>query len=138
MSGIVGNAGPILGLDGDVRDRAHGDRSALPRRATSRAASRQGSGAAASERARSRSPSRSRARDESAAVELWQDADGTVRGRSDADGATLEAAVRQAARSLSLDHDGTGWPAVGERDPIVGAAAARARPPPPGVLLLGL
>jgi DNA-3-methyladenine glycosylase II len=60
------------------------------------------------------------ARDESAAIELWQDDDGVVRGRSDADGDTLTAAVRHAERSLSLDHDGTGWPAVGERDPIVG------------------
>lgn len=60
------------------------------------------------------------AHDRSAAVELWQDADGVVRGRSDADGDVLAAAVHQAARSLSLDHDGSGWPAVGERDPIVG------------------
>src|SRR5436305_13426025 len=54
--------------------------------------------------------------DESAAIELWQDDDGVVRGRSDATGALLEAAVGQAGRSLSLDHDGTGWPDVGERD----------------------
>jgi len=59
-------------------------------------------------------------RDASAAIELWQDADGVVRGRSDAEGEVLERAVRQAARSLSLDHDGTGWPDVGERDPVVG------------------
>jgi DNA-3-methyladenine glycosylase II len=58
--------------------------------------------------------------DKSAAIELWQDADGVVRGRSDADGDLLAAAVRQAARSLSLDHDGSGWPAVGERDEVVG------------------
>ena len=58
--------------------------------------------------------------DESAAIELWQDADGVVRGRSDADGDLLAGAVRQAARSLSLDHDGSGWPAVGERDEVVG------------------
>src|SRR5207248_2156582 len=58
--------------------------------------------------------------DESTAIELWQDPDGVVRGRSDAEGAVLDAATRLAARSLSLDHDGTGWPAVGERDPIVG------------------
>jgi DNA-3-methyladenine glycosylase II len=63
-------------------------------------------------------------RDESAAVELWQDADGVVRGRSDATGELLEAATRQAARSLSLDHNGTGWPAVGERDAVVGTAQA--------------
>jgi DNA-3-methyladenine glycosylase II len=59
-------------------------------------------------------------RDESAAIELWQDADGVVRGRSDAEGELLAAAVRQAARSLSLDHDGRGWPEVGERDPVIG------------------
>lgn len=58
--------------------------------------------------------------DESAAIELWQDADGTVRGRSDATGDLLARARRQAKRSLSLDHDGSGWPAVGERDLIVG------------------
>ena len=58
--------------------------------------------------------------DESAAMELWQDDDGVVRGRSDATGPLLEAAVAQAARSLSLDHDGTGWPDVGERDPVIG------------------
>ena len=58
----------------------------------------------------------------SAALELWQDADGVVRGRTDASGPVLVAALRQAARSLSLDHDGSGWPAVGERDPVVGAA----------------
>ena len=58
--------------------------------------------------------------DASAAIELWQDADGVVRGRSDAAGELLGMATRQAARSLSLDHDGSGWPAVGQRDPIVG------------------
>ena len=59
---------------------------------------------------------------ESAALELWQDADGIVRGRTDATGAILAAALGQAARSLSLDHDGSDWPAVGDRDPVVGAA----------------
>jgi DNA-3-methyladenine glycosylase II len=59
-------------------------------------------------------------RDASAAIELWQDDDGVVRGRTDAPVDLLEPATRQAARSLSLDHDGTAWPAVGERDPIVG------------------
>jgi DNA-3-methyladenine glycosylase II len=58
--------------------------------------------------------------DASAAVELWQDADGTVRGRTDAEPAILEGVLLQASRSLSLDHDGTGWPAVGERDEVVG------------------
>jgi len=58
--------------------------------------------------------------EESAAIELWQDGDGVVRGRSDATGGLLADAVVQAARSLSLDHDGAGWPAVGERDAVVG------------------
>ncbi len=31
-----------------------------------------------------------------------------------------EAALRQALRAVSLDHDGSGWPAVGERDPVIG------------------
>jgi hypothetical protein len=35
--------------------------------------------------------------DESAAIELWQDADGVVRGRSDASGALLAGALRQGA-----------------------------------------
>ena len=60
--------------------------------------------------------------EQSAAIELWQDGDGVVRGRSDADGELLQRAIVQAARSLSLDHDGSGWPAVGERDPVVGRA----------------
>ncbi|HEY5630481.1 MAG TPA: hypothetical protein VIR16_13325 [Candidatus Limnocylindrales bacterium] len=60
--------------------------------------------------------------DASAALELWQDADGVVRGRTDASEAILGSAIRQAARSLSLDHDGTAWPDVGDRDPVVGAA----------------
>jgi DNA-3-methyladenine glycosylase II len=58
--------------------------------------------------------------DQSAAIELWQDDERVVHGRSDADGELLKAAVRQAARALSLDHDGSGWPAVGERDPVIG------------------
>ena len=60
--------------------------------------------------------------DRSAALELWQDADGVVRGRTDATDSIVAAALRQAARSLSLDHDGSGWPGVGDRDPVVGAA----------------
>ena len=58
--------------------------------------------------------------DTSVAAELWQDADGVVRGRTDAADELLSALIRQASRSLSLDHDGTGWPAVGERDAVVG------------------
>ena len=58
--------------------------------------------------------------DQSAAIELWQDDDGVIRGRSDAEGELLAAARKQASRSLSLDHDGSSWPAVGERDPVIG------------------
>jgi DNA-3-methyladenine glycosylase II len=56
----------------------------------------------------------------SAAVKLWQDASGSVRARTDVPEELVEAAARQAARSLSLDHDGTGWPDVGDRDPVIG------------------
>lgn len=38
-----------------------------------------------------------------------------VRGEGD-----LEAATRQVLRFMSLDIDGSGWPEVGERDPIIG------------------
>src|SRR5256714_15612596 len=41
----------------------------------------------------------------------------TVAGDGD-----LHAAAAQTARFLSLDVDGPGWPAVGDRDPIIGAA----------------
>ncbi len=58
--------------------------------------------------------------DGSVAIELWQDDEGVVRGRSDAADELLTAGIRQAARSLSLDHDGSGWPAVGDRDPVIG------------------
>lgn len=60
----------------------------------------------------------------SAVVQLRQAADGTVEGDvfGDAELATIE---RQAARSLSLDHDGAGWPDVGRRDPIVGRLQER-------------
>ena len=61
---------------------------------------------------------------ESAAVDVWQDPDGTVHGEvSGAD--DLATVRRQVARSVSLDHDGTGWAAVGQRDPILGALQAR-------------
>jgi DNA-3-methyladenine glycosylase II len=56
----------------------------------------------------------------SAAVELHQAENGIVIGQTDARAADLPTVVRQAARSLSLDHDGSGWPAVGERDPVIG------------------
>lgn len=58
--------------------------------------------------------------DSSAAVELSQRADGVVVGRTDAPSSLLDQVQRQAARSLSLDHDGSGWPDVGKRDPVIG------------------
>jgi len=60
----------------------------------------------------------------SAAVNLWQDADGLIQG--DVAGSDeVEQVKAQAARSLSLDHDGAGWPGVGKRDPIIGALQAQ-------------
>src|SRR5690349_12586367 len=50
--------------------------------------------------------------DKSAAVELAQDDDGPVVGRTDASAELVPAITRQAARCLSLDHDGAGWPGV--------------------------
>jgi DNA-3-methyladenine glycosylase II len=58
--------------------------------------------------------------DSSAAVELSQRADGVIVGRTDAADSLLPDVIRHAARSLSLDHDGSGWPAVGERDAVIG------------------
>ncbi len=52
-----------------------------------------------------------------AEVLLRQDG-GVITGTVEADSETR--AVAQAARVLSLDHDGTGYDEVGERDPIVG------------------
>jgi DNA-3-methyladenine glycosylase II len=57
---------------------------------------------------------------DSAAVELRQEADGRLVARSDVSHSRLAAAERQAARSLSVDHDGSDWPAVGDRDPVIG------------------
>jgi DNA-3-methyladenine glycosylase II len=61
---------------------------------------------------------------ESAAVNVWQTDDGVVHG--EVHGTTdVEAARRQVARSLSLDHDGGGWVEVGERDAVLGAIGRR-------------
>jgi DNA-3-methyladenine glycosylase II len=46
---------------------------------------------------------------------------GEVSGADDVD-----AVARQVARVMSLDHDGSGYPAVGARDPVVGRAMAAA------------
>jgi DNA-3-methyladenine glycosylase II len=59
----------------------------------------------------------------SAVVQLRQDGDGTLRGDVFGDG-DLDAIARQAARSLSADHDGSGWPEVGRRDPVIGRLQA--------------
>ena len=57
-----------------------------------------------------------------AAASVRQDgAQATVEVEGDGD---LEAATAQVLRFLALDVDATGWPAVGERDPVVGAAQA--------------
>jgi DNA-3-methyladenine glycosylase II len=66
-------------------------------------------------------------RDVSAAVELHQDASGRIVGRTDVDDEVLPDVIRQASRSLSLDHDGSGWPGVGERDRVIGRAQATYR-----------
>jgi DNA-3-methyladenine glycosylase II len=60
----------------------------------------------------------------SAVVQLRQDPDGALRGQAfgEGDPATVDL---QAARSLSLDHDGSGWPEVGRRDPVVGRLQER-------------
>lgn len=57
--------------------------------------------------------------DTSAAVEISQAADGTLFGRTDAPESLLATVQRQAARCLSVNHDGTGWPEVGQRDPVI-------------------
>jgi DNA-3-methyladenine glycosylase II len=62
--------------------------------------------------------------DGSVAVDVWQADDGIVHGEihGRGEGDTVR---RQVARSLSIDHDGTGWEEVGRRDPILGAIQAR-------------
>ena len=60
----------------------------------------------------------------SAVVRLQPEADGSLRGAVFGDG-DLAMVERQAARSLSLDHDGTGWPDVGRRDPVIGRLQER-------------
>lgn len=60
---------------------------------------------------------------ESVAVDVRQLPSGIVEVRFDGSD-DLDAIRRQVARCLSLDHDGTGWPAVGERDPVIGRLQA--------------
>jgi DNA-3-methyladenine glycosylase II len=54
-----------------------------------------------------------------AGVSLVQDAEGVVTGTVYGD-APVETVQAQVARVLSLDHDGTAFAAVGERDPVIG------------------
>jgi DNA-3-methyladenine glycosylase II len=49
---------------------------------------------------------------------VLREADDVVHGTVEADNEPR--AIAQAARILSLDHDGSGYPEVGERDPVVG------------------
>lgn len=66
-------------------------------------------------------------------VEVRQDPDGVVHGVVHGPaGADTGAVRRQVARVLSLDHDGTEFTAVGERDPVIGrlqVIAPGLRPP---------
>ncbi len=67
-------------------------------------------------------------------VEGWQGSavadarqvDGVVRVRMESAGSPdLGTARQQVARCLSLDHDGSGWPQVGEHDPVIGRLQAQ-------------
>jgi DNA-3-methyladenine glycosylase II len=61
---------------------------------------------------------------QSAIVELRQtERNGPVQARV-ATGGDQAAALSQAERSVSLDHDGRGWPEVGRRDPVIGELQA--------------
>ncbi len=60
----------------------------------------------------------------SAAVDVWQTPDGRVHGEAHGS-EEVDTVRRQAARSLSIDHDGRGWADVGERDPVLGALQAQ-------------
>ena len=57
------------------------------------------------------------------AVCMTQNGGGLVQGRVFGE-APAEDVMKQTARILSLDVDGSGWPAVGERDPVVGRLQA--------------
>ena len=60
----------------------------------------------------------------SAGVALRQVADGTLEAVVQG-GVDPEAVARQVARTLSVDHDGSGYPAVGQRDPVIGRLQER-------------
>ena len=59
-----------------------------------------------------------------AVVRLEQDADDGVVRATIATAGEPAAALAQALRAVSLDHDGSGWPAVGTRDPVIGRLQA--------------
>jgi DNA-3-methyladenine glycosylase II len=61
----------------------------------------------------------------SAAIALRQDGDGTLHGEVHADPALAASAWDQLLASLSLDVDGSGFAAVGERDPVIGRLQQR-------------
>ncbi|MFL5680848.1 MAG: DNA-3-methyladenine glycosylase family protein [Chloroflexota bacterium] len=64
--------------------------------------------------------------DGSVAIDVAQEPDGTISADVAATGhVDLEVIQRQAARSLSLDHDGAGWVDVGRRDPVIGRLQER-------------
>jgi DNA-3-methyladenine glycosylase II len=70
-------------------------------------------------------PATANAWGQSAIVELRQgERDGPVHARV-ATAGDEAAALVQAARCVSLDHDGTGWPEVGRRDPVIGELQTR-------------
>ncbi len=60
----------------------------------------------------------------SAVIQLTEAPDGSLGGPVFGDG-DLAAIERQAARSLSLDHDGSGWPEIGRRDEVIARLQAR-------------
>lgn len=57
----------------------------------------------------------------SAAAVVWQDGE-LIRGEANVTSpdVAIEGVRDQVARTLSLDHDGTGWEEVGRRDPVMG------------------
>jgi DNA-3-methyladenine glycosylase II len=61
----------------------------------------------------------------SAAAVVWQDGD-RIRGEAvmSSPDVSIETVRDQVARTLSLDHDGTGWDEVGRRDPVIGRLQA--------------
>jgi DNA-3-methyladenine glycosylase II len=63
----------------------------------------------------------------SAVVVVQQLGDGRVVAEATGDGADLQRATAQALESMSLDVDATGWAAIGDRDPVIGALQHRFR-----------